>query len=209
MNTIIRLFSSNPSLLVSSSDIRSFTQLKEYSFDVIYCFDIRFLPLVNKYLNYNKLAVDLREAYPLHFNESILWRLLNKKHYWRICDEYLHKSDYLFTVSKGLVNFYTKYFSVDVKLLYSLPLYHEIKITPVEAKKIKLVYHGSSNKNRNLDELICAVGEVGFPYSLYLHLFQNNDAYSRYLSDLSSQFSNIYFKPFLPEKEVVNQWLKI
>ncbi len=195
---ILRLISTNPLLIARSNEIESIVKYKNQRFDIVYCFDIRLLPIIVKYLNYTKLVIDLREAYPLHYNESIIWRLLVKKIYGRICKDYLENADILFTVSSGLVNYYKTNFEVDAELLFSLPIYHDIQVEAVNPEDIKLVYHGSDHSNRNIEEMIQVIGEIGKPYSLYLHLCQSDR-----IEELAKKFNNVFIKNFLPFNELI------
>ena len=121
------------------------------SYNLVVVENIEMLPFaVNN--NSKKILCDLREFYPLEYENSFLFRLLESKFKIDICKKYLKKCDELITVSTGLINGYQKYFNLTPKLLMSTPNYFEISVKVNDGKNIKMVHHGVANTDRKLEK---------------------------------------------------------
>lgn len=176
-------------------------------YDLIFLFDIRLLPYILKRRGRSKIWIDAREYYPQHFSD-IRWKLFNGQRMDSICRNYLHAADLIFTVSPSLAREYKKHYGIRTTLLHSYEAYHEATPSPVDPSAIKLVHHGSSNPNRELERLIFMMDHLGHKFSLDLFLLANNPKYVNKLKQLARTRSNVKIHPPLAYTEIVSQTVK-
>ncbi len=134
------------------------------SYDVVICHDLLLLPVLFAGLEKSghkcgkksdtKVIFDAREFYPLQNTSSLRWRLLFKRFNTYLCTYFASQADLLLSVSPRFCELYKEHFGLQVHLLMSLPTYYLLEPTPINAHKIKILYHGALNRNRDIDKVI-------------------------------------------------------
>lgn len=175
------------------TDIRK--KLNQNSFDLIVCHDLILLPLaLSLKTPPTRVIFDAREFYPLEFESSFIWKVTFQRFYTALCKLYLALCDGVMTVSPGLQELYKTHFKIDAKLIYSLPVYHALSPSPLNDKKIELVYHGAANPDRGIEELIDMMKLLDKKFHLTLILVPGNQTYIEKLHE-KSQGLSISIKP--------------
>ncbi|MCT7473089.1 glycosyltransferase family protein [Aliarcobacter cryaerophilus] len=198
-------------LIIPSLDIKILLTEKIYKFDkiklelenydLVIVENIEMLPFAVKN-NSKKIICDLREFYPLEYENSFLFRLLESKFKIDICKKYLKKCDKLITVSTGLINGYQKYFNLTPKLLMSTPNYFEISVKVNDGKNIKMVHHGVANTDRKLENMIEMFKYLDNRFSLDFYLV-GNQTYTNQLKKLAKSFPKIRFLEPVPFNDII------
>ncbi|MCX2717085.1 capsular biosynthesis protein [Helicobacter sp. MIT 21-1697] len=134
------------------------------SYDVVICHDLLLLPVLFAGLkksgrkcgkkNDIKVVFDAREFYPLQNTSSLRWRLLFKRFNIYLCAHFASQADVLLSVSPRFCELYKEHFGLKAHLLMSLPQYYPFEPTPINPQKIKILYHGALNRNRDIDKVI-------------------------------------------------------
>ncbi len=101
-----------------------------------------------------RVIFDAREFYPLQNTSSLRWRLLFKAFNTHLCESYAKRADRIFSVSPRFCELYKEQFGLKAELLLSLPPYYELSPKPINPQKIKILYHGALNKNRDIHKII-------------------------------------------------------
>jgi len=154
--------------------------ISKKEFDLIFCHDLEMLPIVLKNRKQAKVIFDAREYYPLHFENSFIWRLLNKRENQYLCERYLPEVNKMMTVSDGILEKYAKEFNVQGVLYESLPEY--VNITPSKAGgNVRIIYHGAANSNRKLERMIQMIDLLDERFTLDLMLVSANTKYYDFL----------------------------
>lgn len=129
--------------------------------------DLVLLPIAlsykEKYPNV-KLMIDLREFYPLEYENDPSWLEGFGKFFSYLCDSYLHQVDMALTVSKGLKQRYQQDYDLECELFLSLPPFFDL--IPSQNPRIELIYHGFISTDRESENLL----EIGSSLAPHLHL---------------------------------------
>ena len=137
--------------------------IKAHKYDVIICHDLLLLPVLFAGLDSKsnrqeaqstRVIFDAREFYPLQNTSSLRWRLLFKAFNTHLCESYAKRADRIFSVSPRFCELYKEQFGLKAELLLSLPPYYELSPKPINPQKIKILYHGALNKNRDIHKII-------------------------------------------------------
>lgn len=137
--------------------------IKTHRYDVIICHDLLLLPVLFAGLDSKsnrqeaqstRVIFDAREFYPLQNTSSLRWRLLFKAFNTHLCESYAKRADRIFSVSPRFCELYKEQFGLKAELLLSLPPYYELSPKPINPQKIKILYHGALNKNRDIHKII-------------------------------------------------------
>lgn len=201
---VLRLFIPNLSVKIKITEkIYNLDKIKMdlNCYDLVVVENIEMLPFaVNN--NSKKILCDLREFYPLEYENSFLFRLLESKFKIDICKKYLKKCDELITVSTGLINGYQKYFNLTPKLLMSTPNYFEISVKVNDGKNIKMVHHGAANIDRKLENMIEMFKYLDDRFYLDFYLV-GNQKYINKLKEISKPYSKIRFLEPVPFNDII------
>lgn len=137
--------------------------IKTHRYDVIICHDLLLLPVLfvgldsksnRQEAESTRVIFDAREFYPLQNASSLRWRILFKVFNIYLCKTYAKRADKIFSVSPRFCELYKTHFGLKVELLLSLPPYYELNPKPINPQKIKILYHGALNKNRDIHKII-------------------------------------------------------
>lgn len=168
------------------------TRIDFKKYDLIIVENIEMLPLaINNKLD-AKVLCDLREFYPLEYENSFLFRILESKFKINICKQFLNQCDELITVSTGLIKGYEGYFNIKPKLLMSTPNYNEIKPTTNHKNQARMVHHGAANIDRKLENMIELFHYLDERFSLDFYLV-GNQSYIDQLKEIAKPFPQIRF----------------
>ncbi|MEH6611510.1 MAG: hypothetical protein V7696_19235 [Halioglobus sp.] len=102
--------------------------------------------------------------------ESFLFRVLERPLAEYLCESYLHRCDSLLTVSPGLAQAYQEEYNVEMEVIFSAPIFHDLPIRTQRDGLIRMVHHGNANRNRGLENMIEITRRLGREYTLDLYL---------------------------------------
>lgn len=142
--------------------------------------DITLLPFACEYKKHNpqcKILIDLREFYPLEYENDTQWLQGLGRFFAFLCETYLSEVDFAFSVSDGLCERYKRDFRIPCKLFLSLPPFYDVSPRPTQ-DKIKILYHGFISPDRSSMGLL----ELGklleqTPFSLYIMALSNQKGF--------------------------------
>lgn len=179
------LFRKWDSLIFTKNRREILAFLKRGEFDLIICHDLVLLPIVLSEKKDAKVLFDAREFYPKQNTTSIRWRILFEKFNDYLCKTYLHQADKIITVSSGIKKLYAQFYAINSEVIYSLSEYFEATPSVIEKDNIKIIYHGSANSARAIEQSIYVMDYLPNEYSLDLMLvFGGNRGYERFLRKL-------------------------
>ena len=184
----------------NSSELSDY--LSQRNYDVIILEDLKLLPLVINKKNKSKIIFDAREYYPKQFENSIVFKLIESKFNYRLCYNYVNKTDLMLTVSRKIQEEYSNKFKVDVKLIMSAPKFNDITINDINPKKIKIVHHGMANRNRQLEKMINCFKDFNDNFIFDLYLVGNNK-YIEELKLIASDCQRIQIKNPIKHDQIV------
>lgn len=172
-------------------------------YDLIVVHDPELLPLAMRCKGSARVVFDAREYYPDQFPERWLWRWRDRPIYSWLCRNFMPLTDLNVTVSDGLRQRYESEFGVEAKVLESWPDYHALEPTPVDAGRIRLIHHGSSNANRRIEGMIEMMDYLDSRFELDIFLLPGEPAYLTFLRGEASRRDRVHIRPALPHGELV------
>ncbi|WP_104697981.1 MULTISPECIES: glycosyltransferase [unclassified Helicobacter] len=171
--------------------------------DLIIVEDITLLPFASDYKNKNpktKILIDLREYYPLEYENNPQWLETFGNFFYFLCKTYLKEVDFAITVSEGIAKKYFEIFNLRCEVFYSLPPYFDLNPSPLE-EKIKIVYHGFLSPDRNSHFLVEIAKNLEDRFHLYILGLSNQ---ANFLENLQNNApNNISFIPPVAMQEII------
>lgn len=165
-------------------------------FDAVICEDLLLLPRLLETDITDRFIQDLREFYPKEFEHNWIWRKTFGNLMSYICHAHLAKADHCWTVSPGLKEAYMEKFGVKCELYPSYPKKLCDSEPPIKTgTHFKLVHHGVTNPNRNLEIMIEAAASLPQLVTLDLILVNNNPQYYKKLKLLANGLENVRILP--------------
>lgn len=149
--------------------------------DVLIVEDITLLPFACAYKNTHKICkilIDLREFYPLEYENDEKWLQGLGRFFAYLCETYLPYVDMAISVSEGLCERYKSDFGITCELFYSLPPFFDYKPKPTLKQEIKILYHGFISPDRSSMELLeLARLLINTPYTLCAMVLSNQKGF--------------------------------
>ncbi len=172
--------------------------------DLIIIEDITLLPFGIEYIKKHpqtRLMIDLREFYPLEYENDAKWMATFGKFFQFLCEQYLKYVDIALCVSKGIAKRYKKDFGLDSKIFYSFPPFHNYNPSPL-SQPISLIYHGFLSTDRNSQNLIKLAKSLDERFHIYIMGLSNQ---AGFLESLKTNLTdNISFIEPVEMNEIIN-----
>lgn len=148
-----------------------------------------------------KLAIDLREFYPLEY-ENIEWQNSFGAAFNYLCKRYLKYCDICFSVNESLAKRYKNEFNINCDHLLSLPDFHnlDIKNTP---KIKKVLYHGFISPDRDSFNLIEIFKNLE-NFHIDILALSNFQEYLQSFSESAKNYKNINILEKIPMNNLVS-----
>jgi hypothetical protein len=178
---------------------KTIEELKRRSWDLVIANDIDTLPIAFSVKGKGKVVFDAHEYAPRHFEDKKIWKLFFQPFYMHLCKRYIHLTDGMLTVGKGLAEEYKKEFGVNPVIITNAARYHEIGPSEVPRDKIRLIHHGIANASRRLEIMIEMMDLLDDRFTLDLILMT-----SEYASGQTRSYIEV-----LKEKALKNPRIKI
>lgn len=171
--------------------------------DLIIVEDIALLPFACDYKEKHtcKILVDLREFYPLEYEDK-QWLEGLGRFFSHLCSYYLPQADACLCVSAPIAARYERDFGVKSILYYSLPPYYNLTPSAISTP-IKLIYHGLISQERGSTNLLELAKELGAGYELYCQVLSNNsDFFAQFIAQ-AAPIPNCHILPPVSLEEIV------
>lgn len=179
------------------------TRLAGRRYDAIIANDIDMLPLALQLAAGQKCAVvlDAHEYAPEQYGHDLRWQLLFGRYMRWLCSTYLRRADAMFTVGEGIARLYRERWGVEARVLTNAPPYEaELRPSPPEAGRVRLIHHGSINRNRRIELMIRAVEFLPESHSLDLMIVNRESDYYEHLRSIAGP--RVHFIPPVSVREV-------
>ena len=157
--------------------------------------DITLLPFALQYRTQHrgaKVLIDLREYYPLEYEDSKEWLESFGLFFQHLCEVYLPQVDGALCVSEGIARKYYESFGVRSRVFLSLPPFFALTPTPLHTP-IKILYHGFVSPDRSSANLIELARKLPSGYVRYVMALSNQPEFFRSLKERAP--SNLIFLP--------------
>lgn len=141
-------------------------------YDLVVANDARALPLAVAAAGTAPIWADMHEWAPEEQSRVLSWRILVGPYMEHLCRSYLPKVAVATSVSAGLTRLYAERYGVTTELVRNAADLQDLSPRPVDDDRIRLVHSGIADRERNLPELIDAVGQLGDRFSLDLYLLE-------------------------------------
>ncbi|WP_394977021.1 capsular biosynthesis protein [uncultured Helicobacter sp.] len=165
--------------------------------------DITLLPFALEYRLTHpqaKILIDLREYYPLEYENSKEWLESFGLFFYHLCAVYLPQVDRALCVSEGIARAYYENFGIQSSLFLSLPPLYDFSPTPL-GTPIEILYHGFVSPDRSSQNLIELAHKLPSEYVLYAMVLSNQP---KFLESLCTKApSNLIFLPPVSLEQIV------
>ncbi|MCB2413616.1 hypothetical protein LGT39_12255 [Demequina sp. TTPB684] len=141
-------------------------------YDLVVANDARALPLAFAAAGDAPVFADMHEWSPEERATVLVWRVLVGPYMLHLCKKYLPRAAAVTSVSAGLAALYTERFGIETEVVRNAADLRDLKPTPIDPDVIRLVHSGTADAERNIVELIEAVGRLGERFSLDLYLLE-------------------------------------
>ena len=157
--------------------------------DLLIVEDITLLPFALEYKDKHpqaKVMIDLREYYPLEYENDLRWLETFGAFFEYLCSTFLPQVDHALCVSEGIAQKYQEVYGIYPTLFLSLPPYSSL--SPSKNTKIELIYHGLISPDRESFNLLEIARELKDGIRLNLITLSNHLSF---LQDFYSQAQKI------------------
>ncbi|PAF54538.1 hypothetical protein BKH42_01115 [Helicobacter sp. 13S00482-2] len=173
--------------------------------DMIVVEDITLLPFAIRYrefFSHTKILIDLREYYPLEYENDPLWMETFGLFFEHLCKKYLSLVDMAIVVSEEIGKKYKSVFGVESKVFYSFPPF--VWLEPSKLKNtIKIIYHGFLSPDRCSQNLLEIAKNLDSRFCLYVMGLSNHKDYLENIKDKASDIDNLKFLPPVEMRDIV------
>lgn len=141
-------------------------------YDLVVANDARALPLAFAAAGDTPVWADMHEWAAEERATVLVWRVLVGPYMDHLCTKYLPRTTAVTSVSSGLAGLYSDRYGVATEIVRNAADLQDLKPSPVDPRRIQLVHSGTADAERNIVDLIDAVGELGERFSLDLYLLE-------------------------------------
>lgn len=173
--------------------------------DVIVVEDITLLPFATDYISFHqktKILIDLREYYPLEYENDPLWMESFGLFFEHLCKKYLPLVNSAIVVSEAIGRKYQSVFGISAKVFYSLPPFEALNPSEI-THPIKIIYHGFLSPDRDSQNLLQIAKKLDSRFYLYVMGLSNQKDYLERIKDEAKDISNLEFLPPVEMKNIV------
>lgn len=173
--------------------------------DVIVVEDITLLPFATDYVSFHrktKILIDLREYYPLEYENDPLWMESFGLFFEYLCKKYLPLVNSAIVVCEAIGRKYESVFGIFPKVFYSLPPFEFLNPSEV-ADPIKIIYHGFLSPDRDSQNLLQIAKNLDSRFYLYVMGISNQKDYLEKIKDEAKNIPNLEFLPPVEMKNIV------
>ena len=154
--------------------------LRDRRFEGAVAHDLMALPVLMRAQCADRLVFEAHEFSPDE-DSGLVWRALIRPSLDHLCRRYIGGADACLTVSPGIADLFQRAYGTPFGLLRNMPFRSDLKPSPVDAERIRLVHHGTAIPHRHLEVMLEAVARCSDRFTLDLYLFGGDPLYRRRL----------------------------
>jgi len=157
-------------------------------FDLLIANDVEALPVALGMAGLAGVYLDAHEYSPEEW-ASPFWNFFFSRYKDWQCETYLPKAGAMSTVCQGISGKYFERYKVESKVIFNAPIYRDLKPSPVDPEKIKLVHHGLVHRERGIEHMIEMLDFLDKRYELHFYLVgkEAQPEYTRELEDMANE----------------------
>lgn len=176
--------------------------LRLRKFDVILANDFDTVPIAVRLQPNNGVHADLHEYAPAQGEEDRAWARRIKP--WRqwVLRRYATKAASSTTVCQGLADRFSREFGFRPEIVTNAAPYADLTPSPVSSP-LRLVHHGTANKNRGLDGMIRAVSASDADFIFDLYLPRASSGWNDVLAEIAAPDPRITVHDSVPYSELI------
>lgn len=166
--------------------------------------DITLLPFALLYKEQNpksKVMIDLREFYPLEYENDPKWLASFGAFFEYLCSTFLPKVDFALTVSEGIAKKYKETYGLNCTLFLSLPPY--FPLIPSKNEKIRLIYHGLISVDRESENLLEIASHLREGIEMNLMVLSNHPHFLQEFKHRAQKIPNLTLHPPVRLEEII------
>jgi glycosyltransferase involved in cell wall biosynthesis len=165
------------------------------TFDLVVANDARALPLAFSVAGDAPVFADLHEWAVQENTTSVAWRLLVGPYMDALCRSYLPRVAAFTTVNQSIADLYGERYDVRPSVVRNAIPFQDLRPTPTDGKRVRLVHSGVAAPERNIEALIQAVGLLDERFSLDLYLLGDDQGYLGTLKRRAAKAPRVRIRP--------------
>ncbi|WP_288546706.1 capsular biosynthesis protein [uncultured Helicobacter sp.] len=171
--------------------------------DLLIVEDITLLPFASEYkaIHHCKIVLDLREFYPLEYEDK-QWQETLGQFFYFLCQNYLKNANLCLCVSENIAKRYKQEFGIDSRIYYSLPAFFDMRPTSIH-KPIEIIYHGFISIDRDSYNLIELAKILGDDFLVNLMVVSHNQELLDHFTHTAKKVPNIRILPPVAMQEII------
>jgi len=177
--------------------------LREEHFDLVIANDSDSLPLVFSWEHGAPVLHDAHEYAPRQIEDRWWWRFLMKEYMEWICATYLKRCKAVTTVSEGIAKEYSMKFGVLPTVITNAPDYVDIRPSPVEEGKVRMVHTGNANPSRRIEKYLELMAHLDERFTLDLYLMPRDPAYLKRMRNLAESTRGVRILDPVPMQDLI------
>lgn len=173
--------------------MQALQSLQSTQADIIIANDLSALPLALRLARGRPVIFDAHEYSPGEHDNEIVWRLTLGSFNRAFCAKYLPQATTMLTVCKGIADEYARHYRVRPLVLHNAPAFQDLKPSPLEKDRIRMIHHGVASSARHLEVMIDMMAYLDERFSLDFMLMEAEPGYLAQLRDRASADKRIRF----------------
>lgn len=176
----------------------------EKKFDIILANDVDSLPVAFDIAKGAPVVLDAHEYSPKEFS-NWKWRLFFAPYKQWLCETYLPRVHGMSTVCQGIAEEYGRNFGVRCTVVTNAATYHDLQPSPLKEGRIRLIHHGASIRERQLERMVDMMDLLDDRFTLDLMLVPHEPKYLDMLRRRAGRNHRIRFVDPVPFDMIVKK----
>ncbi|MBI5844419.1 MAG: glycosyltransferase [Deltaproteobacteria bacterium] len=147
---------------------------------------------------------DAHEFSPREYDDKFSFRFFWAGFWDYICRAYLPRAQAMTTVCRGLAKEYEKNYGVKCGIITNAPFFADLSPSKPVDGRVRMVHHGSADKERRLHNMISLIGLLDERFSLDFFLVGMESDYGAELRKMARNNPRISFLPPVPLEKIVS-----
>lgn len=173
-------------------------------YDLIIANDVETAPFALEIANGAKILLDAHDYTPRNFEDQFIWRFFFQEFNKYLCRIYMKKCHRVITVSTGLAREYKREYGISAEVITNAADYVDLAPSPVNEKNIRMIHHGVSNPNRQLELMIKIMDHAAKRFQLDFMLVPTDYRYLKRIKKLAAQRGNVDVIPPVPREKIIS-----
>jgi len=147
---------------------------------------------------------DAHEYSPREYDDKFSFRFFWAGFWDCVCRAYLPRAHAMTTVCRGLAKEYEKNYGVKCGIITNAPFFADLSPSKPVDGRVRMVHHGSADKERRLHNMISLMDLLDERFSLVFYLVGMESDYGRKLLKMARNNPRILFLPPVPLEKIVS-----